>query len=249
MKQIITYILALSLFVACDSENANDCFQTSGRIISQEIVVDSFSRVLVNRDITLILKTGDTQSVVVETGANLLKDVEVEVVGDRLVLTDNNTCNFTRDFGITKVYVTSPNLTEIRSSTQFEITSDGVLTFPNLTLLSEDFGAPDTFTVADFRLQVNNNALRVVFNNISNCFITGQTERLNINYASGSSRFEGRDLVAQDITIFHRSSNDMILNPQASIQGAIVSTGDVILVTTPPVVNVERRFTGRLIAN
>ena len=45
-----------------------------------------------------------------------------------------------------KVYVTSPNITEIISSTQFKIRSEGVLNYPDLDVLSEDFN--DTSVIA-----------------------------------------------------------------------------------------------------
>ena len=103
MKKI-GYILSLLVF-ACNSEDANDCFQTSGDIIQVEIDVNSFDQILVNRDIELVIKEAPDFKVTVETGENLINDVEIEVIGDRLVLTDNNTCNYIRDFGITKVFV------------------------------------------------------------------------------------------------------------------------------------------------
>ena len=127
MKKIV-YILGLILCCACDSESSNDCFQTAGDIIQQEFTVNAFDKILVNRDVVLIIKQGP-QNIIVETGSNLLNDISVEVVGDRLILTDDNTCNFVRDIGITKVFVTVPNLTEIRCSTQFDISSDGLLGF------------------------------------------------------------------------------------------------------------------------
>ena len=39
----------------------------------------------------------------------------------------------------------------------------------------------------------------------------------------------------------------MIINPQQSLTGVITGTGDVIAVNRPPVVDVEERYTGRLI--
>ncbi len=241
------YIFVLIFVFACDSENAGDCFQKTGAIIQQEFIVDVFTKILVNRDIELVVKQGLEQKVVVETGENLINDVTAVVQEDKLILTDNNTCNYVRDYGVTKVYVTSPNITEIRSSTQYDISSDGVLTYPGLTLLSESFNAPDTFTSANFKLEVNNNTLRVVFNNASNCYITGETNNLSVTFASGTSRFEGEDLIAQDVTIWNRSSNDMILNPQQSIKGKISGVGDVIAVTKPDIIDVVEEYKGRLI--
>lgn len=245
MKKLI-YILFILVF-ACDSENTGDCFQKAGTIIQQEFTVETFNKIFVNRDIELIIKEGSEQQVIVETGKNLMNDIEVSVFDGTITLTDNNICNNVRDYGVTKVYITSPNITEIRSSTQYDISSDGILTYPSFTILSEDFGVPDTFTSANFNLLIDNNSFTVVFNNLSNCFISGQTNSLNITFAAGTSRFEGRNLVAQNITIWNRSSNDMIVNPQQSITGTISGTGDVICTNTPPVIDVEQLYKGQLI--
>ncbi len=231
----------------CDGEHANDCFQKTGAIMQQEVAVDPFDKILVNRDIELIIKEDATQKVIIETGKNLLNDVTAKTVDSQLILTDNNTCNFVRDYGVTKVFVTSPNITEIRSSTQYDISSDGVLTYPNLTILSEDFNAPDTFTNGNFRLQINNDTFRLVFNNLSNCSISGNTNNLQVTFASGNGRFEGENLLAQNINLWHRGTNDMIVNPQQSIQGTISSVGNVISKNQPPTVNVEALYKGRLI--
>lgn len=245
--KIVKYILLFVLVFACDSEDAGDCFQKSGTIIQEEITVSSFDKILVNRDVELILKEDVNQSVIIETGKNLMNDVVAEVVDGRLILTDNNTCNYVRDYGITKVYVTSPNITEIRSSTQYDISSDGVLTYPSLTILSEDFGAPGTFNVGDFRLQIDNTNFRLTFNNLSVCYISGETDNLSVTFAAGTSRFEGRNLIAQNVTVSNRGSNDMIVNPQQEIKGKISGIGNVISVNEPPIVDVEEVYRGRLI--
>lgn len=246
MKKLINIIAIIFLF-SCNSENASDCFKTTGTIVKEEVVVGSFNKILVNRDIELIVKDGLEQKIVIETGKNLLNDVEAIVKEGKLVLTDNNSCNYVRNYGVTKVYVTAPNITEIRSSTQYDISSDGVLTYPSLTILSEDFNMPGTFTNGNFNLQLDNQSVSVVFNNLSNCFISGQTNNLNVTFAAGNSRFEGANLTAQNIDIWHRSSNDMILNPQLSIKGKISGTGNVLCINQPPTVNVDEQYKGRLI--
>lgn len=246
MKKYI-YILISIFNFACDSEDAGDCFQTAGGLVVEEIEVSSFVNILVNRDIEVVLKQDPEYKVVVETGKNLLNDVVVEVVDNELQLTDNNGCNFVRDYGITKIYINAPDVSRIRSSTQYDISSDGVLAYNDLTLISENFSSPDSFSVGDFRLQIDNTRLAVISNNISAFYISGLVENLNLRFFAGSSRFEGADLSAQNIEIYHRASNDMIVNPQASISGEIVSTGDVRAVNLPSTVEVDELYTGRLI--
>ena len=245
MKKFI-YLFIFIVF-ACDKEDASDCFQTEGELITQEFTVTEFQKILVNRDVELIISQGENYRVIVETGSNLLNDIEVRVVGNELQLTDNNTCNFVRDYGVTKVYVTTPNLTEIRSSTQFDISSDGILSFDNLKLISEDFNYSESFTVGDFKLSVSTNTLSVVSNNISSFYIDGVTEELFVGFYSGTGRFEGQDLIANHIDIFHRGSNDIIVHPIESLSGELRGTGDLIMVNQPSIVSVEQFYTGQLI--
>ncbi len=67
-------------------------------------------------------------------------------------------------------------------------------------------------------MQIDNNTFRLVFNNLSNCYISGSTNNLNISFAAGNSRFEGRNLIAQRVQLWNRGSNDMIVNPQQEIK-------------------------------
>jgi len=183
MKKIL-YILILALIFSCDSENAMDCFQRTGDIVREEAVVPDFTRILVNPNVEMILKEGPT-SVIIETGDNLLEEVSAIVEGDRLVLENTNDCNFVRDFNQTRVFVTAPDITEIRSATQFDISSDGILSYPSLRLISEDFIEDTGTTTGTFTIQ--------------------------------------------------------------SLRGEIRSTGDVISVNSPSIIEVEAFFTGVLI--
>lgn len=244
MKKWI-YIVAV-LFFACNSEDGNDCFQTSGSIIQESIAVPSFERILVNRDIELIIREAPDYAVTIETGKNLINDVEVEVIGNQLVLTDNNTCNYVRDYGITKIYVEAPNLSEIRTSSQYDISSDGILNYENLTLLAEDYNGESEFTVGDFRLNVASERLAIVSNNLSFFYIEGTVTNLSVGFFAGDGRFEGEHLIAENVVVNHRGSNDMIVNPQVSLTGQIRGTGNVISVNQPPLVDVNIIYTGRL---
>ena len=249
MKNFVCLVVAVFL-VSCNGENVPDCFQNSGSIVQQEFDVEFFDKITVFERIELVLKDDPTPKVIVETGKNLMNDIEVRVEDGRLILINNNACNLTRDYGITKVYVSSPNLTEIQNSSGLNVISDGILNYANLRLISEDFNNPNvTHTDGDFDLQVNSNRIDIVFNNLSNIFISGSVNNLSIGFYSGDSRFEGANLIAQTIDIFQRSSNDMIVNPQQSLKGEIRGTGDVISFKRPPIVEVEQFYTGKLIFN
>lgn len=240
------YILIAIIIASCNSENAPDCFQNSGDIITKEFTVTPFTKITVFENVEMIISEATDYKVTVSTGEYLMDDVEVKVEDNRLKLYDNNGCNLTRDYGITKIYVEAPNVDEIRSSTGLTIRSNGVLTYPTLKLLSED-DSGDFTRSGNFELEVASTNLSVTVNALSTPFISGTTENLSLFYASGDSRFEGRHLIAQNVSVFHRGTNDITVNPQQSLTANLISTGNVIAVNTPATLNIQEQYTGRVI--
>ncbi len=241
-------LLFFILLISCNSENAPDCFQNAGDLVRVEVEMPNFSRITVFENLNLVLRQGDEQSVEIESGEFLLNEISAEVEGDRLVVRNENGCNFVRDFGISTIYVTSPNITEIRSSTGLLISSDGVLSYPNLALLAESFINPETETTdGSFDLNLDVQQVSIVVNGIAFFQLRGAAENLNVNVAAGDSRIEAGELIAQSVDINHRGTNNVFVNPQERISGVIRGTGDVISVNRPPLVDVEELFNGRLI--
>ncbi len=120
MKHLLI-LLSFMFLYNCNSDNIFDCIQGEGNRIRQEIEIESFDQILVNRDIELILKQEQFHNVIVETGQNLLSGIKVEVIENQLQLTDDNTCNFVRDYGLTKIFVSAPNINQIIQSSQYDV--------------------------------------------------------------------------------------------------------------------------------
>ncbi|MFD1292326.1 head GIN domain-containing protein [Lutibacter holmesii] len=238
MKKIF-FIVCSILLVSCNDQNANNCFQTAGDIIQQEVEVATFEKVVVHARIELIITQGDEQKVLIETGENLLNDITAEVINNELILKNNNTCNFVRAYDLTKVYITVPNLTKIRNASEKNIYSNGLLTYNSLELVS--IGDEDVYLpIGDWHLNIQNENIRISSNGNAIFYLEGTTTNLNINlFDFCDSRFEGEHLIAQHIKINQISSNDMLIYPVESLSGAIYATGDVISFNKPTTVNVD----------
>ncbi|MBU2995106.1 DUF2807 domain-containing protein [Cellulophaga baltica] len=248
MKKYFILTLICLIFFGCDSESVSDCFQSSGDIIQEEITLESFTKITVFQNVKLILKDGDEQKVILETGENLRNDISLEVSDDRLIVTNDNSCNFVRDYELTIVYVTSPNISEIRSSTGYPIESDGVLNYDSLSLLSESFGDEEADTTdGEFDLELNSTSVSVVANGVSYYQLSGEVENLSINFAADDSRIEAETLIAKNVTVTHRGSNDMLVYPVESLTGTITGTGDVVSYNVPTTVSVGEYYKGELI--
>ncbi len=235
-------------FGGCNGENVLDCFQNAGELVQEEIALPAFSRITVFENVTLVLRQGPEQRVLIETGEFLRPEVQARVEGETLLLTDTNDCNLFRAYGLTTVYVTAPNIEVIRSSTGFPISSDGVLAYDTLSLVSESFNNPETETTdGSFVLDVATQNLNVLANGIAYFNLRGTTQNLDVTIAAGDSRVEAENLVAENVTLNHRGSNNIRINPQQSLTGIIRGTGDVVSFNRPPNISIEELFRGRLI--
>ena len=242
------FLLLTVLFVGCNSENLGDCFQAEGSTVQTIITTPSFDKIQIEGEVSLFIKQGEIQEVSIETGENLLPDVFVEVVDGTLIIRDTNNCNFVRDYGSTIARITTPNLTSIRNASSYDIEGIGQLAFDSLLLVSNTSGGlADPKKGGDFYLNISTTELRVSANGQSAFYISGNAQTANISFADENPRFEGANLRVDDLTIFQRSANKMIVFPVNSIMGRIVGTGDVIAKNTPPIIEVEESFTGQLI--
>ena len=243
-------LTSLLVFIcsSCNGEDVPDCFQNEGDVVRDEVLVSSFDRITVFENIELIIDQGPEQKVEIETGEYLRNEVSAKVEDGQLVLRDDNNCNLFRDYGTTRIYVTTPDLTEIRSSTGFPIRSSGPLAFPDIRLISESFNNPETETTdGSFDLEFNAGTVRVVANGIAYYKLRGTAETLSVNIAAGDSRIEAESMIAQNVSINHRGTNDILINPQQSLVGIIRGTGDVISFNRPAIIDVEEIFRGSLI--
>lgn len=246
-NNISIFLLALML-CGCNSDAISDCIQNAGVIERDVVIVSEFTQITVFENVQLILSQGDVQSIEIETGRFLRDEVSAVVEDGRLLLRNENTCNFVRDFALTTIYVTAPNITEIRSSTGLGIESEGVLEYPSLTLLSESFNNPEFGTTdGTFDLELDTQNLSVVVNGVAFLKLRGNVQNFSLNIAAGDSRIEAENLIAESVTINHRGTNDMLINPQQSVRGVIRGFGDVISLNRPAIVEVEELFRGRLI--
>lgn len=247
MKRIVCVLIVL-LFASCDSNKGWDCIRTAGSIVQQEVSTLDFDKIVVWGGVKLFVEQGAEQKVVIETGSNLMADISITVTDGRLSIHNNNTCNLVRDYGITKVFVTAPNLTEIRSSTGMGIESIGLLSFPSLSLLSEDHSSEgQTHVDGDFTLDLEVENLKIVANGVSKFYLKGSANNVSFGLYSGDCRIYSEDLVVQNLNVYHRSSGPMVVRPMKSIKGEIVGVGNIISKNRPAIVEVDERYRGRLI--
>nr|WP_294776766.1 head GIN domain-containing protein [uncultured Flavobacterium sp.] len=247
MKKFSLLIVLFWLLNAC--EKPSDCVESTGAIIAKEIAVQPFKKIKVYRGIEVVITQDSEYKIEVVAGENFIDNVEVIQNGDQLIFKNEASCNWVRAYGTTKILVTTPTLEEVYSKTDRNISSNGILTYPNLTFkaMDKDGDGESGAGTGDFYLTVDNNYLYIANNNVSRFYLTGQTNLAEFNFYFGDGRIEAENLVAQYVKVYHRGSNDMTVRPMQSITGIMNSTGNIILKNVPPVVDVAELYQGNII--
>ena len=114
--------------------------------------------------------------------------------------------------------------------------------------MSESFNNPETETTdGSFNLELVSETVSILTNGIAFFQLAGTAANFNITVAAGDSRIEAENLIANNVNLNHRGSNNIFVNPQQRISGVIRGNGDVISSNRPPEIEIEELFNGRLI--
>ncbi len=247
MKKFLPLIALFLIFNAC--EKPSDCVESTGAIITKDIAVQPFKKLKVYRGIEVVITQGTDYKVQVEAGENFIDNVEVQQNGDQLIFKDETSCNWVRSYGRIRILVTTPTLEEVYSKTDRNISSNGVLSFPSLSLIAmdKDGDGEKGAGTGDFIINVNTSSIYIANNNVSRYYLSGTATEAHFNFYFGDGRIEAENLTIQNLDVYHRGSNDMIVKPMQSITGKMVSTGNIVLKNVPPVVQVEQLYQGRVI--
>lgn len=242
MKKLII-VFSLLVLISCDE---NQLLESSGAIISKEILVGFFDKVNISEGIELHITDEITSKVEITAGKNVIEKVSFSVLDNQLFIDATNVSQSFQSYEPIKIYISVDDLHTIYSSSQFNVFSENELNFDNFHLQSGLFA--DTAS-GEFHLNVNCNSLSVEDNGASFYNINGNTTELIVGFYNGDVRFDGTNLAAQNVHVFQRSSNDIIVNPQQKITGTIYSTGNVVLKNNPPIIDVQVLYLGQLVLN
>jgi len=244
MRKFLRHIAILFFILGC-SDGTSDCLSSSGKEVNKSVNILNFSKIIVHEGIQLELKQGIENSLQITYGEHLVDNISTSIKNGVLSI-KNSTCNILRNTKPAKILLTAVDITEIRNASQFAVSSKEVLKFNSISLFSEDFLLPSV-NVGDFDLNLENNDLNIISNNISNFTIKGKTNNLFVGFYAGEGKFNGELLIAQNINVFHRGINSMVVNPIQKLTGEIRGVGNLISVNRPDVIEVRTYYNGKLL--
>ena len=233
-------LLGVMLCASCSS--FSDCFTDSGTPTTLRFDLPEIEGVVLNPHMHLHLVESESYEMKVDTRSRLADGFQWRVEEGMLVLEQQQSCQWSRGFGMVTVTVYAPNLKNINTYSEGNITNEGVLNWPELhfRVLERSGAAPS----GEILLRVNNQRMTIESNTVAFTRVEGQTTLLQLFYYGGIGRCDARNLQAQEADIFHRSSNDLFINVSQRVSGQILSTGHLWLAQMPQLLEVTTTFTG-----
>jgi hypothetical protein len=195
-----TIAAIFSLAVLLSSCNGLNCISGSGNQVSQTRDVGSFTKVETSGSIKVVLKQGAANSVRIIADDNIIKEIDTDVRGNRLVIDlEGSFC----DVNPITVYVTSQEFDGVSASGAVEIVGEGKLNVKDFEL--------DLSGSSKVMLDINAANVKTSSSGASEIFLRGQAGSHELDL-SGSSSVQALDFVVGRYRIESSGASDSHIN-------------------------------------
>ena len=214
---LLSFLLSLPLFAQVKG---------SGPISKQERAVPSFNAIRIGGAAEVLLMQGETQSVVVETNANIQERVNIRVSNNTLEVKLNNI----KKYDVLKLYITMNKLERLQFSGAADAKSVDTLSGESLEVLAS--GASDVHLLLDYE-RVSTKASGASVVNLS-----GNSDIQSIE-TSGASVVNAKSLETTSTVIKASGASSCFVNAKTKLTYQVSGSSDVSYVDKPQTVIVE----------
>ncbi|MDX1629182.1 MAG: head GIN domain-containing protein [Fulvivirga sp.] len=239
-RYTITILFLFHFFISCEDVGAPDCLNSGGEITTQLVKTENFSALEINGRFEVVITDTTTSGVSITAPKNLIPEIQIEVINHKLIITDNNACDWVRSYDLPVINILSSNIDYITQNGAGMVRSSNTLTYPKIELVNQ-------YHSGDFALDLNNEHVIISNNDISNFYLSGETNLLTIGFFAGDGRCECDKLRAKNVSVFQRGTNDMVVFPLESLWGRILGTGNLIYKNKPTHIDIVVEGRGQLI--
>lgn len=188
-------LLALSFATAFAQEKEKDKkevkIEGSGNVITKDVAIQSFDQLQVSGVFNVVLTQGSKESVKIEAEDNLQQLFEVKNEGNKLIVDMKKDSHFDSKKKMT-VYITFKNLKSMDLKMVGNLTSEGNLSFGDLSLNNKSVGSVD--------LALNAQKLDIKNKSVGNLKLRGKADNAVIKSNSVGS-IKAADFVVQTMDI------------------------------------------------
>ncbi len=226
---IVTILLATSCIFSGPSIRGN------GNVVEQKRKVGEFDEIRVSRGMNVYISQGDKTAVVVKADENLLDAIETRIEGDALKVTTNSNI---RKATSNKVYVTTPDISVVKSFAGSNVYSETTIKSKNLEVSSS--------AGSNLKLEVNAGHLNVSASAGSNIKLEGKADSFSGKATSGSN-IKAEDLTTTNCYAKTSSGANFWITVKNDFEGHASSGGNLFYYGNPKSTDINKSSGGNVI--
>lgn len=242
MKKLLCYCVVFLTLISCGDNDS--CLEKSGDAVFETIELASFSKIDIPKGVAVELVESSESKIEITSKENYLPNLDFKILNDELVVRNNSNCSMLHDYKLATLRIYTPTLSKIVSRTQFEVSSVGILHFPELFVITS---LEEESASSKINLEIDNHTFKIEDNQVGYFKISGRTIWFDVALYGGNGRVEAQDLVTKDCTFYQRSNNDILVQANNKLVGTIYSVGNILVFNKPDTVEVTQKYTGKLI--
>jgi hypothetical protein len=238
LRYNILTILAALLLNSC-GENSPDCMKSAGKIIKEERKLPEFTLLEISGNANVILTSDSTSTITVEAGEHLLKKIKTEVSGTKLLISNNNSCNWIRSYkNPLNVYIGIKNLLGIFHYSPGLLSTNGQLTKDTIII--------HLYSNGSINVDLNSNYIWLDMDNLGDFKLRGNTHTL-LAYVLGLGQLNSEAMSCKELYITGKGQGDAFVRSDSSLVAYLQNSGHVYYSGTPSVIGGLNTGTGSLI--
>ena len=230
--RLINLILLVFIIVfsgSCRKKDLGDCFKSAGDITEESRNSSDVYRIVLNDNVDLKIIPSNSNSILVRSGKNLLKKIKTEIDGDTLNISNENDCNWVRDFSI---------------PVEVELKTTGFICLDYRSIgnvVCADTLRPDSLIVnvyegaGEINLTTNTAFVKsAIHYGTADIFMSGIAGMSQV-YSAGWGKIDNRNLRCRQTYVTNQSSNHIFVNATNTLGASIRGIGNIYYIGNPDI--------------
>lgn len=218
----LTLLFIAVIFPSCEKDHFWDFTKSTGDIVTvNRPVNENFTKIHLNDDVNLVITQGNSYSIRVEGGENILSGIETSISDSLLTIRNNNKFNWVRSYDKKfTAYVTMPHIIDLKYEATSTVTNTDTIREDSLTV-----SAVGGSGYIDLIIKTGSSKLSIIYGSVD-MKISGQTG-LNFIYSASYGPIHCLDLESSFIFMRNASTNDCYVNVKHHFEYEITSLGNI----------------------
>lgn len=238
MKKVF-FILLITVFYSCKEDK---CLKNTGKIAVEKRPFSAINQLIIDRFVPVFLIQDSVNYIELEAGKNILKHIKTEITDSTLTISDDNTCNWLRNYDKTKkitIHLKS-ELSYLKQNSSSDIISLNQLKTSYLNIEQLGDGKIDLDILAEtINLKIDSN---------SDFILKGKVNNFNchIKYIS---LFDTENTIINNLAIEYYSELNGKANVINELNATIYSVGNLEVKGNPKSVKITEVKSGKVLLN